>query len=145
MTRDQRGRLVERPRVKLVRDEQDRLVEKQLGPFAGWKTRGAVMVLSLVLDFAVRRGFAVANAVARLERKERPRVERREMRVLERDEIQKLLAAAPDRYRPLLATAVFTGLRVGELLGLTWADVDFDAGFVRVRKRPPATSRHQAA
>ena len=26
-------------------------------------------------------------------------------------------------------------MRLGELLGLTWADVDFDAGVVRVRKQ----------
>jgi len=29
------------------------------------------------------------------------------------------------RSRPLIATAIFTGLRQSELLGLTWADVDF--------------------
>ena len=57
------------------------------------------------------------------------------MRILERDEIARLLAAAPERYRALLATAIFTGLRLGELLGLTWGDVDFDAGLVRVRKQ----------
>ena len=30
-------------------------------------------------------------------------------------------------------TAVFTGLRLGEVLGLRWQDVDFEAGVVRVR------------
>jgi integrase len=31
------------------------------------------------------------------------------------------------------ATAIFTGLRIGEVLGLTWADVDLQAGLVHVR------------
>jgi integrase len=37
--------------------------------------------------------------------------------------------------RPLLATAVFSGLRLGELLGRTWADLDFEAGLIRVREQ----------
>jgi len=76
-----------------------------------------------------------ANPVRKLERGERPRVGRREMRILDRDEIGRLLDAADDRHRALLATATFTGLRLGELLGLVWADVDFEAGVVRVRKQ----------
>nr|MBA3301396.1 site-specific integrase [Thermoleophilaceae bacterium] len=35
----------------------------------------------------------------------------------------------------MLATAVFTGLRLGELLGLTWADVDLDRNVLSVRKQ----------
>ena len=80
-----------------------------------------------------------AQPVRRLERGERPTVERREMRTLDREEIASLLAASRPLYRPLLATAVFTGLRLGELLGLTWHDVDFETGFVRVRKQLGAT------
>jgi integrase len=76
-----------------------------------------------------------ANPVSRLQRGERPVVERREMRILDRDGIGQLLAAADDRYRPLLATALFTDLRLGELLGLTWADVDLAGGLVKVRKQ----------
>ena len=57
------------------------------------------------------------------------------MRVLTREEIERLFSHAPDYYRTLIATALFTGLRIGELLGLVWADVDFDAGLVRVRKQ----------
>jgi len=33
----------------------------------------------------------------------------------------------------MLAAAVFIGLRIGELLGLTWRDIDFAAGRLRVR------------
>jgi len=48
----------------------------------------------------------------------------------------RLCSTAPrPTYRPLLTTALFTGLRLGELLGLTWEDLDLDAGFIRVRKQ----------
>jgi integrase len=33
----------------------------------------------------------------------------------------------------LVATAVFSGLRLMELLGLRWCDLDYDAGYIRVR------------
>jgi integrase len=33
----------------------------------------------------------------------------------------------------MVATAPYTGLRISELLGLTWDDIDFDQGVIRVR------------
>jgi integrase len=50
-------------------------------------------------------------------------------------EIRALLAAAGDRWRPLLLTAVFTGLRISELRGLRWDDVDLKNGELHVRQR----------
>jgi integrase len=44
-----------------------------------------------------------------------------------------LLAAAAAPYRIAIGTALFSGLRLGELLGLTWADVDFKERVIRVR------------
>jgi integrase len=89
--------------------------------------------LSRILNSAVRRGLIGENPMRRLERGERPKVERREQRILRGDEIATFLSAAPARYRTLLATALSTGLREMELLGLTWGDVDFDRGVVTVR------------
>lgn len=61
-----------------------------------------------------------------------------------RDEIGRLLASAdPALYRPLFATAVFSGLRVGELLGLIWGDIDFDKGLIHVRKQLDADTRQR--
>src|SRR5262249_57769817 len=39
------------------------------------------------------------------------------------------------RRRPLLLTAIFTGLRVSELRGLRWADVNLPRSELRVRQR----------
>jgi integrase len=46
-----------------------------------------------------------------------------------------MLQAATPANRNVLATAVFTGLRQSELLGLSWADVDLEAGVLRVRRQ----------
>jgi integrase len=54
------------------------------------------------------------------------------------DEIRAIIAkleTSAGRYRPLLLTAIFTGLRASELRGLRWADVDLKAGELRVRQR----------
>lgn len=45
-----------------------------------------------------------------------------------------LLAALPDSERPLWATALYAGLRIGELRALRWHRVDFDAGVIRVER-----------
>ena len=50
------------------------------------------------------------------------------------DEIKAILAAA-GRWRPVLLTAIFTGLRSSELRGLRWLDVDLKAGELHVRQR----------
>jgi len=102
--------------------------------YTGWTIRTVLTPLSRLLNHAVRRGAIAANPITRLDRTERPAVWAAEQKVLKRDEIGRLLDCAPDRYRTLLAAAVFTGLRQGELLGLTWAEVDFDDGVVKVRR-----------
>ena len=45
------------------------------------------------------------------------------------------LHTAARRYRPLLLTAMFTGLRASELRGLRWSDVDLKRGELHVRQR----------
>jgi integrase len=51
------------------------------------------------------------------------------------DEIRAIIAAASDGRHPLLLTAIFTGLRISELRGLRWDDVDFKRAELHVRQR----------
>src|SRR5262249_6322658 len=72
-----------------------------------------------------------ANPVSKLDSDDRPKRPRRsDPRILSEDEIPKLLKHAPTKYRLLLATALYSGLRTSELLGLQWGDIDFDGGFI---------------
>ncbi|WP_370044571.1 MULTISPECIES: site-specific integrase [Salipiger] len=43
---------------------------------------------------------------------------------------------APASHRPMFITAIFTGMRISELRGLTWDNVDLDRGLVHVRQSP---------
>jgi integrase len=70
-----------------------------------------------------------------------PRVERREMSVLSPDQAMALLAAASGtEFEAPITTALYSGLRLGELRGLRWRDVDLAAGRLSVQqtlqKRP---------
>jgi integrase len=93
----------------------------------------ALVPLGGILRFARRRGYILDDPLRRLEKTERPRPAPRAQRVLGQAEIAELLRACLPRYRPLLATALYTGMRLSELLALTWADVDFQDRLVRVR------------
>jgi integrase len=53
--------------------------------------------------------------------------------VLGRAEIERLLGACSPRDRLMIATVLYTGLRISEMLGLIWDDVDLSTGVVHVR------------
>lgn len=45
-------------------------------------------------------------------------------------------------YSPLIRTALLTGLRLGELLGLQWQDVDLSEGVLHVRRQWARTNEY---
>jgi integrase len=94
---------------------------------------GALGTLGTVMRFAVRNSWIQENPVEKLETHERPRPVRQPQRALGQEKIVRLLDACLPQYRPLLATGVFTGMRLSELLGLTWDDVDLVGGCIDVR------------
>lgn len=64
-----------------------------------------------------------------------PKIIRKEMRVLSLDEQQKVLATArAERLGIGIVLDLFTGLRLGELLGLQWKDIDLKKGILTVRQ-----------
>jgi integrase len=94
---------------------------------------GALATLGSILRYALRRGFITDNPLPRLEAGERPRPVPHPRRALGQEEIARLLAACAPRYRLLIITALYTGMRISELLALTWDDIGFAAGVIHVR------------
>ena len=95
--------------------------------------RYAHSVLRLALNAAVEDRLLLANpAVAK---RMLPPVERNEVRVLSKADVATLINATRDsRLGALWNLLVYTGLRPGEALALTWRDVDLTTGLVRVRR-----------
>jgi integrase len=63
------------------------------------------------------------------------------IRYLTDDEERRLIGALPEHLRPLVLVAIHTGMRKGELVNLTWADVDFVGGIVWVREAKSGEGR----
>lgn len=109
-------------------------VEQQLESGAGpGSIRARWAALTGVLSYGVRRGVLPANVCDVLERHERPSAGPPKHRFLTDDEMRAAINATEGRWQLLIATMLFAGLRIGEALGLTWADVDFGAREIHVR------------
>ena len=67
--------------------------------------------------------------------------EKSRKRFLTNDEICRLLDCAHSSLKPIIITAISTGMRVGEILSLKWQEVDFEHGFIRVVKSKNFESR----
>lgn len=90
--------------------------------------------------WVVARMLAIAAELEIVTGAPRPRylrVTKRLPRFLSDDEARRLLGAATDAWRSMIFVALRTGLRIGELRGLQWADVDFPLGVIVVRRTDP--------
>jgi integrase len=125
-----------RPKIEDYRDD---LLKRS----TRYTTDKAIVALKAVLDEALRRGL-VAQNVARPVRGYGGN--RRKVGigidVPSAEDVRTLIDHAgtthgrsgPCSLRPLLVTAIFTGMRSGELRGLTWENVDFERRVIVVRQ-----------
>lgn len=56
-------------------------------------------------------------------------------------EAERLLTACDEWLKPIVTTALHTGMRKGELLGLTWDCVDMTHGFIRLKQTKNGKAR----
>jgi integrase len=129
-----------------VEDVADLVTELRTTGRSAKTTANALATLQSVLRFARRRGLVLVDPVELLEPEERPHPPRHlRGRVLGQAEIEHLQNACPSRGRILVETALFSGLRISELLGLIWADIDFAAGLIRVQAQLSRAHRGEPA
>lgn len=85
------------------------------------------------MEYAVKQGKIVRNPCIGVAF---PTDDTEEMRVLKQEEQQRFIAALDgEYYRPMLLMYLYTGLRIGEGIPLTWADIDLDERTIRVCKK----------
>ena len=117
--------------VPVVRDFEDKL--RQEGRSTAMVKKVLTSLSSIMAD-ANERGLATRNPVRDMRRSRKGRDARAEKRqkgklqvgvdIPTREEIKALVDALSDHWRPLLMTAVFTGIRSSEIRGLRWRDFD---------------------
>jgi integrase len=91
------------------------------------------MALRGLLGYAARAGFIRSSPCEVLTRRERPKPGRAKARYLSEFEIEGLLERSLGDAKTINAMLIFSGVRVSELLGLTWRDVDFSQQQIHVR------------
>ncbi len=88
-------------------------------------------LLKNLFNRAVEWGFLPANPAAKIRQlREAPARER----FLSKEETDRLVACAPKHLRPIVQTALLTGMRRSEILGMTWDRVNLDRRMIYLRR-----------
>lgn len=115
------------PAVETFRDELVAALSREMA-------RKVLKSLKGLLREAQRRGLVAQNAAEATSVKMAGR-QKEEAEIPTKEHMRAILQHAPERWRPLIVTALFTGLRSSELRGLTWANVDLRNKLIKVRQR----------
>jgi integrase len=103
--------------------------------------RKALIYLHCALEFAQDRELVAQNVARQVRIKINAR-DRRKVGIGDNvptaEEVNALMDRAEPHLRSLLVTAIFTGMRGGELRALTWENVDFERKVIRVRQAADA-------
>ena len=101
--------------------------------------RKVLTSLKTMLTFAQGRGLVAQNVAKGVRVKDDSRETTGPLRTgvdfPTQAELNQLIEKSEGRWRPFIITAIFTGMRSGELRGLRWGDVDLDTGLIHVRQR----------
>jgi integrase len=100
-------------------------------------------VLHAIFKTALREELVDSNPAAGAER---PKVKRRDWRILQPAEVARVAKAfTDDQARVVFLTLVLTGVRRSELQALRWRDVDLLEGVLRVRESKSESGRRSIA
>ena len=95
--------------------------------------RSCYHVVRMSLERAIKDGLIKKNPILGCKL---PPPEQKEMKVLSKEEIQRFLIQAKEEgMYELFLLELTTGLRRGELLALTWEDLNFETGELRISKQ----------
>lgn len=90
-------------------------------------------ILSNILEFAVQDDLIIKNPCSHLQIPKKPQ---KVKTALTQEEQNRFLQESKlhSSYYPIFFTALFTGMRVNEILALTWDDVNFKQGTISINK-----------
>lgn len=128
--------------VPRIRAFEEKLLDEGRSPAM---VRKVLVSLGSLLADAQERGLTARNPVRDMRGRRGTAERRAEKRARGRlqvgqdipspEEVKAIVAALQGRWRPLLLTAIFCGLRASELRGLRWADLDTEHRLLHVRQR----------
>jgi len=101
----------------------------------------SLAVLKALFNWAIRRGMATKNPVTQVAFF---KVRNARDRYLSKEELQRLLEATQGvggHLQPVITVAAYTGMRLGEILALRWADIDYPHKVIRIRNSKNGEAR----
>ena len=120
-------------KVTAKKDKKSGKILERREPLSPKSIRLVHGVLSKALNTAVRVGYIKRNAA---ELCTTPKLEKKEISPLTDAQIKEFVSlCAGEDYGRIYKLILFTGLREGEALGLTWDCVDFKAGTLKIKQQ----------
>lgn len=106
---------------------QSDILKRNRTPATANRTRAVLMHM---LTKAAEWDMVAEEVVKKIRRAKSLKGERRRLRFLSREEMERLINACGEHIRPIVITALNTGMRKGEILSLKWVNVDLHHGFI---------------
>src|SRR5262249_31398757 len=122
-------------------DDKGNVIPKPKQLLAGKTVHNAMRLLSVILEDAREDGFTKINPMIEKQGRGKNRKKRtakftcKPGRALRPEEATKLLAKAEGDVKTKIRTLLLSGVREGELFGLSWEDIDFVHDKIHVRKQ----------
>jgi integrase len=117
------GAKANRPLPALASDDVERYRQRLAGKVSGGSVNVALKVLRVSLEPAVKQGAFDRNP-ARLVDNMATSEDRQTRRPFTLEELRKILAVASMDWKTAILSGLYTGLRLGDVSALTWANLD---------------------
>lgn len=91
-------------------------------------------LISAILQDAVEWQLIMSNPAERVKAPKSEKTKPTHYNVSQTKDLINALATEPIKYRAMIILAAFTGLRIGEFMGLDWTDLDLENGTLYVNK-----------
>ncbi len=101
-----------------------------------------VNIFKTALRKALKLDLVSDSLALKLLRVETPKPPKGRLRYLTLEEAIRLLRCCPPWLQEIVVTAIYTGLRMGEIRSLTWKHFDMEAGYIYLDKTKNGERRH---
>jgi integrase len=103
---------------------------RSVSKFSVSRQRKVIFLTKAIIDAAIEDHFCRENPAAKVTA---PKAIQKEIEIYKPNEIQ-AIGESNDPFLPYVALLLLTGMRRGELLALSWRNVDFDDGVIHVKQ-----------
>jgi len=115
--------------TQVAEQYQTELMNKGLKPASVNKNIG---ILKAMFTKAVEWNMVGEEALKRIRKVKQLPENNKRLNYLTKDQCETLIDACDSHLKPIVIMAIHTGMRRGEILSLTWDQVDFANGFIRL-------------